>query len=220
MGLLYMMIISTFGSTANTFYESPDPTEMDGRNEAERLLGLAEKLLLSRDLNGSREFAHLAQESEPLLEGSDQILAIVDVLLSAERRVNNQYDWYAILQIDRKTDDQNLIKRQYRRLALLLHPDKNKYPYADQAFQFVAASWAILSDPGKKSSFDRELGFFTEVARAQTESRPPPPPLSSHRSRNLRQLHEATCLGRPHSGPHAPTAITCTSTPPCTRTAA
>ncbi|PKI73521.1 uncharacterized protein LOC116205940 [Punica granatum] len=181
---------------------------MDGhhpsRIEAERLLGVAEKLLLARDLNGSKEFALLAQETEPLLEGSDQILAIVDVLLAAERRVNNHHDWYSILQIDRRTDDQELIKRQYRRLALLLHPDKNKYPYADHAFRFVAASWAVLSDPSKKTVFDRELSFFSrvdlsaaaaaaqqvklpvrrtgpvagafaEVARAHTGERPPPP---------------------------------------------
>ncbi|KAK4751815.1 hypothetical protein SAY87_020613 [Trapa incisa] len=177
---------------------------------AERLLGLAEKFLLSRDLTASRKYALLAQEAEPLLDGSGRILAILDVLHAAERRVNNQHDWYAILQIDRRTNDQELIKRHYRRLALLLHPDKNKYPCADQAFQFVAASWAILSDPGKKSSFDRELGFFTtvdlsssvaqqvkmtarrsgpstgafaEVARAQTESKPPlppPPPPQKH----------------------------------------
>lgn len=141
---------------------------MDGhghpsRIEAERLIGVAEKLLFNRDLNGSREFALLAQETDPLLEVSDQILAIIDVLLASERRVNNHQDWYSILQIDRRTDDQDLIKRQYRRLAMLLHPDKNKFPFADHAFRFVAASWAVLSDPVKKTAFDRELNFFTTV---------------------------------------------------------
>ncbi|XP_030542752.1 chaperone protein DnaJ-like [Rhodamnia argentea] len=133
------------------------------RTEAERLLGVAEKLLLSRDLSGSKDFAVLAQETEPLLEGSDQILAIVEVLLATEKRVNNHHDWYAILQIGPRSDEHDLIKRQYRRLALLLHPDKNKYPYADQAFRFVAGAWAVLSDPGKKSLYDKEFNLFSKV---------------------------------------------------------
>lgn len=133
------------------------------RAEAERLLGVSEKLLQNRDLNGSRDFAVLAQETEPLLDGSDQILAVVDVLLAAERRINNHHDWYGILQVDTRCDDQELIKRQYRRLALLLHPDKNKFAFADQAFKLVAQAWAVLSDSIKKPLYDNELNLFSKI---------------------------------------------------------
>nr|KYP47252.1 DnaJ isogeny subfamily B member 12 [Cajanus cajan] len=133
------------------------------RVEAERLLGISEKLLQNRDLMGSREFAILAQETEPLLEGSDQILAIVEVLLAADKRVNNHPDWYAVLQVDRRSDDLDLIKKQYRRLALLLHPDKSRFPFADHAFKLVADAWALLSDPLRKSVYDKELSFFSRV---------------------------------------------------------
>ncbi|KAJ4845938.1 hypothetical protein Tsubulata_008425 [Turnera subulata] len=137
--------------------------ENSNRAEAERLIGIAEKLLHSRDLSGTRDFAILAQETEPLLEGSDQILAIADVLLSSEKRINNHHDWYSILQLERKANDADAIKKQYRRLALLLHPDKNKYPFADQAFKLVADAWAVLSDPHKKSLYDNELTLFAKV---------------------------------------------------------
>ncbi|XP_018858558.1 uncharacterized protein LOC109020531 [Juglans regia] len=137
--------------------------EDNPRAEAERLLGIAEKLLHNRDLVGSRDFAILAQETEPLLEGSDQILAVVDVLLAAEKRINNHLDWYSILQIDRRSDDPDLIKKQYRRLALLLHPDKNKFPLADQAFKLVADAWAVFNDHSRKSNYDNELGIFAKV---------------------------------------------------------
>ncbi|XP_054788174.1 uncharacterized protein LOC129294085 [Prosopis cineraria] len=133
------------------------------RMEAERLLGLAEKLLQNRDLNSSRDFAILAQEAEPLLEGSDQILAVIDVLLAADKRINNHHDWYAILQVDRRSNDFDLIKKHYRRLALLLHPDKNRFSLADHAFRLVAEAWAVLSDQAKKAHFDKELSFFTRV---------------------------------------------------------
>ncbi|XVF36598.1 hypothetical protein REPUB_Repub19eG0070900 [Reevesia pubescens] len=137
--------------------------ENGSRAEAIRLLGIAEKLLQNRDFNGSRDFAILAQETEPLLDGSDQILAVVDVILAAEKRINNHHDWYSILQIDRRSDDNDLIKKQYRRLALLLHPDKNKFPFADHAFKLVADSWAVLSDSSKKSLYDKELSLFTRI---------------------------------------------------------
>lgn len=133
------------------------------RAEAERLLGIAEKLLHNRDLSSSRDFAILAQETEPLLDGSDQILAVVDVLLAADKRVNNQHDWYAILQVDRRSDDQDAIKKSYRRLALLLHPDKNKYAFAEHGFKLVADAWAVLSDPAKKPVYDNELSLYSRV---------------------------------------------------------
>ncbi|XP_057974883.1 uncharacterized protein LOC131162439 [Malania oleifera] len=150
------------------------------RAEAERLLGIAEKLLQSRDLGGSKDFAVLAQETEPLLEGSDQILAVTEVLLAAEKRINNHHDWYAILQIERRCDDLDLIKKQYRRLALLLHPDKNKFPLADAAFKLVADAWAVLSDAAKKSLYDKELSLFSKIDLVSLKQRPPPPPPPQH----------------------------------------
>ncbi|KAL6573241.1 hypothetical protein OROHE_001700 [Orobanche hederae] len=139
---------------------------MTSRAEAERLLGIAEKLLSSKDFGGCRDFAILAQETEPLLEGSDQILAVAEVLLASEnkRLNNNQPELYSILQIPQRTEEVELIKKQYRRLALLLHPDKNKFPFSDSAFRLVADSWAVLSDPAKKSVYDNEfVSRFTKV---------------------------------------------------------
>ncbi|XP_022773085.1 uncharacterized protein LOC111315532 [Durio zibethinus] len=137
--------------------------ENGSRAEAIRLLGIAEKLLQNRDFNGSRDFAILAQENEPLLDGSDQILAVADVLLATEKRINNHHNWYSILQVDLRSEDNDLIKKQYRRLALLLRPDKNKFPFADHAFKLVADAWAVLSNSSKKSLYDKELSLFTRI---------------------------------------------------------
>lgn len=147
-----------------------DEDPSSNRAEALRLLGIAEKLLQNRDLNASRDFAILAQETEPLLEGSDQIVAVADVLLAAEKRVNNHNDWYNILQINTRSDDHDLIKKQYRRLALLLHPDKNKFAFADHAFKLVADAWAVLSNSAKKSLYDKELSLFTKVDLTSSNS--------------------------------------------------
>ncbi|KAK1356181.1 hypothetical protein POM88_028809 [Heracleum sosnowskyi] len=65
--------------------------DSDAITEAERLLEIAEKFLQSKDLTSERDFAVLAQETAPLLDGSDQILAISDVFLAAEtKKVSNK----------------------------------------------------------------------------------------------------------------------------------
>ncbi|KAL9245552.1 hypothetical protein vseg_019190 [Gypsophila vaccaria] len=123
-------------------------TANHGQSESERLISIAEKLLHSRDLTGAREFALLAQESDSLLEDSDQILAITDVLIASEKRVDNNrhhLDWFAILQTDRRSQPDQL-KKNYRRLALLLHPEKNRFPLADTAFKLVTDAWSAVSD--------------------------------------------------------------------------
>ncbi|XP_043711212.1 uncharacterized protein LOC122660099 isoform X2 [Telopea speciosissima] len=141
--------------------------EFNGRPEAQRCLGIAEKLLTARDLVGSKNFAARAQENDPFLDGVDQILAIVDVLLAAEKRINNHFDWYAILQLGSQSNDLELIKKKYKRLALLLHPDKNKSVFADNAFKFVVDAWAVLSNPSKKTLYDNELNLFSKLVSSQ-----------------------------------------------------
>nr|XP_027093065.1 J protein JJJ2-like [Coffea arabica] len=133
------------------------------RAEAERLLGIAEKLLRNRDFAGCKEFAVLAQETEPLVDGSEQILAVAQVLLASEKRIGQHNDWYSILQLPNRTDDSDLVRKQYRRFALLLHPDKNKFEFAESAFRLVADAWNVLSDPVQKSAYDKELSFFTKI---------------------------------------------------------
>ncbi|KAI9806198.1 MAG: hypothetical protein M1825_006313 [Sarcosagium campestre] len=47
------------------------------------------------------------------------------------------------------------IKKAYRKLSLLTHPDKNSYDGADEAFKMVSRAFQILSDPEKKAKFDK-----------------------------------------------------------------
>ncbi|XP_076896983.1 uncharacterized protein LOC143550163 [Bidens hawaiensis] len=141
-----------------------DPHSFIARAEAQRWLGIAEKLLISHDLVGSKTFAIRARESDPRLEAAEQILAIADTLLAAEKRVvgNNgahQPDFYAILQLVRFAQDTEHIASQYRRLAVLLNPHQNRFPYADQAFQLVNDAGAVLSNPMRKSMYDSDLDY-------------------------------------------------------------
>ncbi|KAL5714264.1 hypothetical protein ACHQM5_016249 [Ranunculus cassubicifolius] len=128
--------------------------------EAEHWLEAAKNLLQSRDLLGSKRFITRALQSSPKLDGIDQITAIIDVLLASEKRINNHLDWYSILQIEGRSKDLEFIKRQYKQLVLLLHPDKNKFPNSANAFKLVCDAWNFLSDPNKKCLYDNEFNLF------------------------------------------------------------
>jgi DnaJ family protein B protein 12 len=65
--------------------------------------------------------------------------------------------FYDILGLEevKTTCGEGEIKKAYRKLSLLTHPDKNGYDGADEAFKMVSRAFQVLSDPDKKSKFDR-----------------------------------------------------------------
>src|SRR5690348_18465173 len=63
-------------------------------------------------------------------------------------------DPYEVLGVARDADD-DTIKKAYRRLARELHPDVNPDPATQERFKEVAAAYEVLSDPEKRSVYDR-----------------------------------------------------------------
>lgn len=66
-------------------------------------------------------------------------------------------DFYDILGLEtsRTTATDSEIKKAYRKLSLLTHPDKNGFPGADEAFKMVSRAFQVLSDSDKKSKYDK-----------------------------------------------------------------
>jgi DnaJ family protein B protein 12 len=61
---------------------------------------------------------------------------------------------YRVLGISESATE-NEIKKAYRKRALKLHPDKNSAPHADDAFKAVGLAYGTLSDPQKRTIYDR-----------------------------------------------------------------
>ncbi|EEF51773.1 uncharacterized protein LOC8269220 [Ricinus communis] len=128
------------------------------KDDAFRAKEMAEKKFLESDVAGAKRFALKAHNLYPGLDGLSQFLATLDVYVSAKERRNGEIDWYGVLGIEPPTDD-NTIRKQYRKLAIILHPDKNKSVGAEGAFKILSEAWGLLSDKAKRSAYDQKLNL-------------------------------------------------------------
>ncbi|KAK4436233.1 Chaperone protein DnaJ [Sesamum alatum] len=150
------------------------------RDEANRAKSIAESKLEQKDYVGAQKFALKAQTLYPGLDGISQLLAMLDVYISAENKINGEVDWYGVLGVNPSADDETL-KKQYRKLALALHPDKNKFIGADGAFKLISEAWSLLSDKVKRLAYNQRRSFkgFEQNVPTYTagpSAAPPPPP--------------------------------------------
>ncbi|PKS07041.1 hypothetical protein jhhlp_005638 [Lomentospora prolificans] len=69
----------------------------------------------------------------------------------------NPTAFYDILELEsvRTTASESDIKKAYRKLSLLTHPDKNGHEHADEAFKMVSRAFGVLGDKEKREKYDR-----------------------------------------------------------------
>ncbi|XP_014277305.1 dnaJ homolog subfamily B member 12 [Halyomorpha halys] len=73
--------------------------------------------------------------------------------LEAVKRIKNCKDYYEILGINKEATDTD-IKKAYKKLALVLHPDKNRAPGAAEAFKAIGNAVAVLTNVEKRKQYD------------------------------------------------------------------
>ncbi|MBA4056881.1 MAG: hypothetical protein C0490_19360, partial [Marivirga sp.] len=107
-------------------------------------------------------------------------------------------DYYRILGIS-QSSNADQIKRAYRRLAVIYHPDKNPDPNAENIFKEINEAYDVLSDPDKKSAYDQRLqNPFVEILQTEAQPRHRDPryrpakskPYRKSERENLRELME------------------------------
>ncbi|KAB2073037.1 hypothetical protein ES319_A07G057600v1 [Gossypium barbadense] len=142
------------------------------KDEAIRAKELAEKKLAEMDVVGAKRFALKAQNLYPELDGLSQLLATLDMYISADKKINGEVDWYRVLAVQPFADE-DTIRKHYRKLALVLHPDKNKSVGADGAFKILSEAWNLLSDKAKRIAYDQKRnlrGSYTNVSHVKPSS--------------------------------------------------
>lgn len=121
--------------------------------EALRAREIAEKRFADKDFNGAKNYALKAKTLCPGLEGIAQMVATFEVYIASEVKCNGEIDYYSVLGL-KPSADKDAVRKQYRKMAVLLHPDKNKTVGADGAFKLVSEAWTMLSDSLKRSNYD------------------------------------------------------------------
>ncbi|KAJ1279256.1 hypothetical protein BS78_04G141600 [Paspalum vaginatum] len=133
-----------------------DPSIQDAMvEEALKAKHAAERKFHARNIKGARRSAIKAQNLCPSLEGIAQMISTLDVHLASGSKIDGENDWYRILSLSAMADEEE-VKKQYRKLALQLHPDKNKSVGAEAAFKLISEAWSVLSDNSRKMLYDQK----------------------------------------------------------------
>ncbi|KAI4314411.1 hypothetical protein L6164_027323 [Bauhinia variegata] len=137
-------------------------------SDPEALLNLCRLLLDKRDFSSCRQRACQVPRSDPVVSDTvNRVLAVANVLLAAERRIcKDHLDWYAILQL-RRADSKNrqLVRDQFKKLMYLLNPNKNGFPFSNEAFMLVRQAWSVLSDSEKRAQYERAFDNASEPCK-------------------------------------------------------
>ncbi|PIA61693.1 hypothetical protein AQUCO_00300907v1 [Aquilegia coerulea] len=130
------------------------------KDDAIKAKEMAEKKMEIQDFEGAKKTVLRAKQLYPELDSIPQMLTICDVHCAA-KVLGTEKDWYSILQVEVAADEAS-IKKQYRKLALLLHPDKNKIAGAEAAFKLIGEAHRVLSDRAQRSLYDMRYKAMKE----------------------------------------------------------
>ncbi|XP_048872505.1 dnaJ homolog subfamily C member 14-like [Brienomyrus brachyistius] len=89
-------------------------------------------------------------------------------LLALAEVPEDQLDPFVVLGVEADATDPEL-KRAYRQLAVLVHPDKNKHPSAGEAFKVLRAAWDIVSCPEMRREYQMKRMAETELSKSMKE---------------------------------------------------
>lgn len=103
--------------------------------------------------SGSREPTAPSTKRRYTKEQENLVIAVI--------RSNNHYDALSV----NKNATEEEIKKSYKKLALLLHPDKNGHPRAEDAFKSLSQAFQTLTDSEKRQMYDKYGTDAPQVTR-------------------------------------------------------
>uniref|UniRef100_A0A1J3CSN1 Curved DNA-binding protein n=1 Tax=Noccaea caerulescens TaxID=107243 RepID=A0A1J3CSN1_NOCCA len=128
-------------------------SDPDTGNEAIHERTLAESRFSSGDLMSALNHARKALSLSPNTEGVSSMVTAFEIISST---AGGTPEWYKILKVE-PFSHLNTIKQQYRKLALVLHPDKNPYAGCEEGFKLVNEAFKIFSDKVRRTEYDMKL---------------------------------------------------------------
>ncbi|KAF2887219.1 hypothetical protein ILUMI_18954 [Ignelater luminosus] len=154
------------------------------KDEAERCIEIAEKFIKGRNKEKAEKFLRKAERLFPSRRAKNLLtrVRLMSPAAKAEKeppkrkeppktkmpstsqgtreqyetvkKVSNCKDYYEILGVNKDATDSD-IRKAYKKLALHLHPDKNKCAGAVEAFKTIGNAMAVLTDSEKRRQYDK-----------------------------------------------------------------
>ncbi|XP_040840005.1 dnaJ homolog subfamily C member 14 [Ochotona curzoniae] len=110
-----------------------------------------------------------SQGSAPVASGrSCQPEEEVARLLTMAAVPEDELNPFLVLGVEATASDAEL-KKAYRQLAVLVHPDKNHHPRAEEAFKVLRAAWDIVSNPERRKEYEMKQMAENELSRSVNE---------------------------------------------------
>uniref|UniRef100_A0A5S6R353 J domain-containing protein n=1 Tax=Trichuris muris TaxID=70415 RepID=A0A5S6R353_TRIMR len=144
-----------FEGERNCFHPSQSQPSFEGSHEPSSTAGDKRTTGRTGHRDGCRnEGLRQRSASRPRATSTPQLhVDYSEEDLRAVQRIRRCKDYYEILGLSKNFTEAEL-KKQYRKLALQFHPDKNRVPGAAEAFKAIGNAYAVLSDSAKRERYD------------------------------------------------------------------
>ncbi|KAG8367556.1 hypothetical protein BUALT_Bualt16G0084100 [Buddleja alternifolia] len=93
-------------------------------------------------------------------------MEVIDVYAFYDKNINKEANYYGILAVLGPFPGEEVMKKQYKKMASAFYPDKNKSAGVDGAFKLLSQVWSILSNKDMSLYF----AFYTLLLRSRMES--------------------------------------------------
>ncbi|KAJ3012603.1 UNVERIFIED_CONTAM: hypothetical protein HDU68_001117 [Siphonaria sp. JEL0065] len=163
----------------NTSDEASEPTNADLANSLQSALFLKLHLRRADSYLKQEDYTEAVRDYQACSEIKPEDREIAAAMQRAKKaeRAAKRKDYYKILGVDRGADE-NTIKKAYRKMALLYHPDKQaalpeeERATSDAKFKEISEAYSVLSDPQKKHMFDNGMDIDGSSASAGAGGNP------------------------------------------------
>ncbi|KAJ4705115.1 DnaJ domain containing protein [Melia azedarach] len=134
---------------------------------AEKARDAAEEYFKLQNIDTAIKSLQAAKDFNPHLPNIEEYFAYKVHELAAKKST-----WYELLAITDPEVDTTIIRKQYKRLALMLHPDKNPSVAADGAFKLIQSALDVLTNPEKREAYDSQFSSKKAKTADSSWSRP------------------------------------------------
>eukprot|EP01084_Bolivina_argentea_P131401 231935_1 len=103
---------------------------------------------LNRESTANASTSSIGSQSSSRMTRDEEVTMV--------RKILRARDYYSTLGLSKGGDiDEKQLKKKYRKLALKLHPDRNKSPGAEEAFKKLSKAYDCLRDKRKRQIYDQ-----------------------------------------------------------------